>query len=117
VTSAALTRKLAPHLDGYYDAIYSKTGGNVKKASQEDKYHDIAFQRFAEGTTSNITCSTDCNLIITIFEGILLSSAVLCMMACMYHAVVPLQITQHKKHHILTPMCCCVIYACNCSLL
>jgi hypothetical protein len=53
VTSAALTRKLAPHLDGYYDAIYSKTGGNVKKASQEDKYHDIAFQRFAEGTNTH----------------------------------------------------------------
>eukprot|EP00611_Tribonema_gayanum_P001529 TRINITY_DN1111_c1_g3_i2.p1 TRINITY_DN1111_c1_g3~~TRINITY_DN1111_c1_g3_i2.p1 ORF type:complete len:453 (+),score=77.73 TRINITY_DN1111_c1_g3_i2:1022-2380(+) len=54
-TSAALTRALAPQLEPFYQGIYQKSSGDVKKAAQEDKFHDIAFQRMVEGLGYSFT--------------------------------------------------------------
>ncbi|KAG5189762.1 hypothetical protein JKP88DRAFT_301244 [Tribonema minus] len=35
--------------------IYQRSGGDVKKAAQEDKFHDIAFQRMVEGLGYSFT--------------------------------------------------------------
>ncbi|CAM9443080.1 unnamed protein product [Phaeothamnion confervicola] len=48
VTSAALTRALAPDLEPFFRDIVARAGGDVRRAAQEDKFHDLAFQRMVE---------------------------------------------------------------------
>lgn len=40
-----MTQELAPHLEPWYQGILERSGGNVNKASEADKFHDIAFQK------------------------------------------------------------------------
>lgn len=40
-----MTQELAPHLEPWYEGIVERSGGDVKKAREEDKFHDIAFQK------------------------------------------------------------------------
>ncbi|CAN0042251.1 unnamed protein product, partial [Choristocarpus tenellus] len=48
ITSRAMTQELARSLEPWYQGIYDRSKGNVKKASIEDKFHDISFQRLVE---------------------------------------------------------------------
>eukprot|EP00904_Undaria_pinnatifida_P001249 jgi/Undpi1/11124/HiC_scaffold_30.g13422.m1 len=48
VTSRAMTRELSPHLEPWYRGIVERSGGDVKKAREEDKFHDISFQKLVE---------------------------------------------------------------------
>lgn len=45
ITSRAMTRELSPHLEPWYQGIVERSGGDVNKAAEEDKFHDIAFQK------------------------------------------------------------------------
>lgn len=45
VTSRAMTQQLSPHLEPWYRDIVKRSGGDVNKAAEEDKFHDIAFQK------------------------------------------------------------------------
>lgn len=45
ITSKAMTQILSPHLDPWYNAIIERSGSDIKKAPDEDKFHDIAFQK------------------------------------------------------------------------
>lgn len=45
VTSRAMTQQLSPHLGPWYQGIVDRSGGDVNKAAEEDKFHDIAFQK------------------------------------------------------------------------
>ncbi|CAM9359645.1 unnamed protein product [Discosporangium mesarthrocarpum] len=48
ITSRRMTEALAPYLEPWFREIYERSEGDVRKASMEDKYHDIAFQRLVE---------------------------------------------------------------------
>ncbi|CBJ48317.1 conserved unknown protein [Ectocarpus siliculosus] len=48
ITSRAMTRQLSPHLEPWYQGIVERSGGDVNKATEEDKFHDIAFQKLVE---------------------------------------------------------------------
>lgn len=45
ITSRALTEDLSPHLEPWYEGVLERSKGNVNKAAEEDKFHDISFQR------------------------------------------------------------------------
>lgn len=45
ITSRAMTQQLSPHLEPWYRGIVERSGGDVNKAAEEDKFHDIAFQK------------------------------------------------------------------------
>ena len=45
ITSRAMTQELSPHLEPWYRGIVERSGGDVNKAAEEDKFHDIAFQK------------------------------------------------------------------------
>eukprot|EP00752_Nemacystus_decipiens_P016333 g14608.t1 len=48
ITSRAMTQQLSPHLEPWYQGIVERSGGDVNKAAEEDKFHDIAFQKLVE---------------------------------------------------------------------
>ncbi|CAM9636380.1 unnamed protein product [Scytosiphon promiscuus] len=48
ITSRAMTQELSPHLEPWYRGIVERSGGDVNKAAEEDKFHDIAFQKLVE---------------------------------------------------------------------
>lgn len=45
ITSRALTEELSPHLEPWYQGVLERSEGNVNTAVEEDKFHDISFQR------------------------------------------------------------------------
>lgn len=45
ITSRAMTEELSPKLGPWYQGILERSGGDVKKATEADKFHDIAFQK------------------------------------------------------------------------
>lgn len=40
-----MTQQLSPALEPWYQGIVERSGGDVNKAAEEDKFHDIAFQK------------------------------------------------------------------------
>jgi hypothetical protein len=48
ITSRAMTKALAPELESFFQEMYDRAKGDVKRLPQEDKFHDMAFQRMVE---------------------------------------------------------------------